>query len=167
MFALFGGRLRAMGTATLAVAVLAGCTGSSPSRSTIREPGTAAIDTDGTQRLWILDGDRVVPFENGRSVSTGGMKVEIYFSPYPPGSEVSIDLYVTRDEVPVETATVTLQYDMTVMEHGPFALLAAPTGRGHYLAPLSFLMTGDFWLDAAVATGDQESVINMFIRSVR
>ncbi len=167
MVALFEGWLRAAGAAAVAIAVLAACSGDPSVGSAIREPGTAATGADDTQRLWILDGDRVVPFENGRSISAGGLNVEIYFSPYPPGSEVSMDLYLTRDSVPIETATVTLQYDMTVMEHGPFALLAAPTGRGHYLAPLSFLMTGDFWLDAAIAVADRESVVHMLVRSVR
>lgn len=106
-------------------------------------------------------------FENGHTVTANGLDIEIYVSPYPPARSANVDFYVVRDGTPVEDANVTLQFDMTVMEHGPFALSAHPTGGGHYLAPLEFIMTGDFFVNVAFDAGDSESVVNLFVRAIR
>jgi hypothetical protein len=135
--------------------------GSEPSPPS--QSGAAGADP----RLWIKENGVQQPFENGRAVTIDGTKVEIYVSPYPPGRTATIDFYLTRNGQPVENANLSLQYDMTVMEHGPFKLLAVPTGRGHFLAPLEFAMTGDFWLNVSLNLPGQESVINMFVRSER
>ncbi len=119
------------------------------------------------ERLWLQQNGARTLFHNGDAVQAAGMDVEIYVSPYPPARTANIDFYVTRDGQPVETADLTLQYDMTVMEHGPFRLLAAPTGRGHYLAPVDFAMSGDFWLNVAVDTAGTRSVINLLVRAAR
>ncbi len=121
----------------------------------------------GEQRLWIKHGEEMQPFANGDEVAVGGLNAEIFVSPYPPARNANFDFYLTQDGGPVDRANVTLQYDMTVMEHGPFQVLAAPTGRGHYLAPMEFTMTGDFWLNVSVDAGSSESVINMLVRAVR
>jgi hypothetical protein len=78
-----------------------------------------------------------------------------------------MDFYLTQAGEPVIGANISLQYDMTVMEHGPFELLAVPTGRGHYLAPMDFPMDGDFWLNVAVDAGAGEAVVNMLVRAAR
>ena len=95
------------------------------------------------------------------------MNAEIFVSPYPPGRTANIDFYLTRAGEPIEDADISLQYDMTVMEHGPFELLAVPTGRGHYLAPMDFVMDGDFWLNVSVDADGEESIINMLVRAAR
>lgn len=118
-------------------------------------------------RLWIRDGDVPVEFDNGATVTSNGLDIEIYLSPYPPARSANVDFYVLRSGIPVDDANVTLQFDMTVMEHGPFALNARPTGGGHYLAPLDFIMTGDFLVNVAFDVGDAESVVNLFVRAIR
>ncbi len=119
------------------------------------------------QRLWIKQGEETLAFANGDEVASNGVTAEIFVSPYPPGRSANIDFYLTRGGEPVEGANVSLQYDMTVMEHGPFELLAVPTGRGHYLAPMDFAMDGTFWLNVSVDADGGESVINMLVRAVR
>lgn len=129
---------------------------------------TATFEPDDEEpRLWIKDGDELRSFENGDSVVLGETNVEIYVSPYPPTRSANIDFYVTRAGEPAERANVSLQYDMTVMEHGPFELLAVPTGRGHYLAPMDFAMDGEFWVNVSVDDGNGDSVINMLVRAQR
>ena len=129
-----------------------------------RSPSNGAAQE---QRLWIKRGEDVQPFKNGDEVSAGGMNAEIFVSPYPPGRSANIDFYLTRGGEPVEDADVSLQYDMTVMEHGPFELLAVPTGRGHYLAPMDFVMDGNFWLNVSVDAAGDESVINLLVKAAR
>lgn len=127
----------------------------------------AAAPTGSEERLWLQQNGEQTLFRNGDTIQIAGMEVEIYVSPYPPTRTANIDFYLTRDGRPVETADLTLQYDMTVMEHGPFRLLAAPIGRGHFLAPVDFAMSGDFWLNVAVNTAGTQSVINMLVRAAR
>ncbi len=131
------------------------------------DSAAAQTPNDQEPRLWLKQGDQKAPFQNGDSVAVADLNVEVYVSPFPPRRTSNIDFYVTRAGQPVERANVTLQYDMTVMEHGPFQLLAAPTGRGHYLAPVDFAMDGEFWLNVALDVGAGESVINMLVRAVR
>ncbi len=119
------------------------------------------------QRLWIKQGGQLMPFENGRAVTVDGVEVELSVTPYPMDRSASIALYVARDGVPLEGATVTLRYDMTLMQHGPLQLLAAPTGRGHYLAPLDLPMTGEFWLDLAVQAPGSEALIRLVGQAAR
>ena len=129
-------------------------------------PNTASSSSEdaGQPRLWIKESEDMQPFENGDSVAVSGMNVEISVAPYPPGRSANIDFYLTRGGGPVEDANVSLQYDMTVMEHGPFELLAVPTGRGHYLAPMDFVMDGSFWLNVSVDAAGAESIINMLVK---
>lgn len=119
------------------------------------------------QRLWIKQGDETLAFANGDEVASNGITAEIFVSPYPPGRSANIDFYLTRGGQPVEDANVSLQYDMTVMEHGPFQLLAVPTGRGHYLAAVDFAMDGVFWLNVSADAAGDESVINMLVKAAR
>lgn len=128
---------------------------------------TGAVDSDDSPRLWLEEQGQKRAFENGDTVTAGGLQVEIYVAPFPPGRTSNIDFYLTRSGSPVGDADVTLQYDMTVMEHGPFQLIAVPTGRGHYLAPVQFAMSGDFWVNVAITDGNQASVLNMLIRATR
>lgn len=154
--------------ALLSVLGLVACGGGSAEPSSPDQAGPAReTSAPSGPRLWIKEGGTTQPFDNGRSVSIDGTDVEIYVSPYPPGRTANIDFYLTRNGQPVENANVSLQYDMTVMDHGPFKLLAVPTGRGHFLAPVEFLMTGDFWLNVSLSLGGQESVISMLVRSER
>jgi len=155
----------------LAAAVLLGgaavaCGGQDAADSNDGAPSSTA-ETGGHGQLWIRQGEDVEQFENGETLALGGTDVEIFVSPYPPGRTANIDFYLTQGGEPVGRANVSLQYDMTVMEHGPFALLAVPTGPGHYLAPLDFVMDGEFWLNVSVDDGQAESVINMLVRSQR
>lgn len=147
----------------LAAAACGGSGAAGPTGGDSSSPSGAA----GEQRLWIKHGEEMQPFRNGDEVTVDAGDVEIFVSPFPPSRTVNIDFYVTRAGQPVEGANVTLQYDMTVMEHGPFQLLAAPTGRGHYLALVDFAMDGEFWMNVAVDAGAGESIINMRVRAVR
>ncbi len=152
--------------APLLVLTVAACSGGGAA-----SPGAgssaAASSLPSESRLWIKDGGKVVPFENGHTIAVNGLDVEIYVAPYPPGRQASLDFYLTRERTPVEGGIVTVQYDMTVMEHGPFAVLARATGRGHYLAPIEFPMAGDFWVNAWLETGASKSVVNMFVQASR
>ena len=148
----------------------AACAGGDVLSAPAADNQTAADSPATGERLWIKDGGQTQPLENGRSVTVNGVDVEIFVSPYPPGRTANMDFYVTRNGQTVEDANVSLQYDMTSMEHGPFRLLAVPTGRGHYLAPLDFRgagMSGDFWINVSVDTGGKESVISMLLRAGR
>lgn len=161
-------RAAAIVFALVSVLGLAACGGGSGEPARREQAGIEPQATAASgPRLWIKEGGTTEPFDNGRAVTIDGTDVEIYVSPYPPGRTVSIDFYLTRNGQPVESANVSLQYDMTVMDHGPFRLLAVPTGRGHFLAPVEFLMTGDFWLNVSLDLAGQESVINMLVRSER
>lgn len=156
--------LRAAGFVTLALGVVA-CGGGAATPDVSDGPPSEASSED--QRLWIKQGEDTLPFANGDEVALNGLRVEIFVSPYPPTRSANIDFYVTRSGEPAERANVSLQYDMTVMEHGPFQLLAVPTGRGHYLAPMDFAMDGEFWVNVSVDDGDGDSVINMLVRAQR
>jgi hypothetical protein len=134
--------------------------------ATTAQPGASPAARDG-QRLWIKQGGQLLAFENGRTVTIDGVGVELSVTPYPVGRSASIALYVTRDGAPLDGATVTLHYDMTLMQHGPFQLLAAPTGHGRYLAPLDLPMAGEFWLDLAVQAPGSEALIRMVGQAAR
>ena len=149
---------------TLALAVVA-CGGRAATPDASDGQPTEASSED--QRLWIKQGEDTLPFANGDEVSSGGITAEIFVSPYPPGRTANIDFYLTRGGEPVEGAYITLQYDMTVMEHGPFELLAVPTGRGHYLTPMDFVMDGNFWLNVSVDAAGDGSIINMLVKVAR
>ena len=143
---------------------VAACGGSAAPADGDRSSPEAAAEE---QRLWIKHGEETLAFANGDEVTSGGITAEIFVSPYPPGRSANIDFYLTRGGEPIEEANVSLQYDMTVMEHGPFELLAVPTGRGHYLAALDFIMNGDFWLNVSLDIANDESIINLLVRAAR
>ena len=142
------------------------CSAGAGSNSAARD-ATGAVDSDDSPRLWVEEQGQKRAFENGDTVTAGSLQVEIYVAPFPPGRTSNIDFYLTRSGSPVGDADVTLQYDMTVMAHGPFQLIAVPTGRGHYLAPVEFAMSGDFWMDVAITAGNQASVLSLLIRAAR
>lgn len=144
---------------------VAACGGSASPADVAGSPSPEAASEE--QRLWIKQGDETLAFSNGDEVASNGITAEIFVSPYPPGRSANIDFYLTRAGEPIEDANVSLQYDMTVMEHGPFELLAVPTGRGHYLAPMDFVMDGNFWLNVSVDAAGDESVINLLVKAAR
>ena len=149
---------------TLALAVVA-CGGGAATPG--GSDGPPSDESAGDQRLWIKQGEDTLAFANGDEVASNGITAEIFVSPYPPGRTANIDFYLTRGGEPIEDANVSLQYDMTVMEHGPFQLLAVPTGRGHYLAAVDFAMDGVFWLNVSADAAGVESVINMLVKAAR
>ena len=155
----------ALGVLLVALAAVA-CGGSAAAPTGTGSSAPEAADA-GEQRLWIKHGEEMQPFANGDEVAVGALNAEIFVSPFPPARNANIDFYLTSAGEPVEGANITLQYDMTVMEHGPFQLLAVPTGRGHYLAAVDFAMDGVFWLNVSADTGGGESVINMLVKAVR
>ncbi len=145
--------------------VAAACGGSATPADVAGDQSPEAAANE--QLLWIKHGDETLAFENGDEVASNGITAEIFVSPYPPGRTANIDFYLTRGGTPVEDANVSLQYDMTVMEHGPFELLAVPTGKGHYLAAMDFVMDGNFWLNVSLDAAGAESVINMLVKAAR
>jgi hypothetical protein len=161
----FRGRLLLLAAGMLCAGSVA-CSAGPASNSAARD-ATGVVDSDDSPRLWVEEQGQKRVFENGDTVTAGGLQVEIYVAPFPPGRTSNIDFYLTRSGSPVGDADVTLQYDMTVMAHGPFQLIAVPTGRGHYLAPVEFAMSGDFWVNVAIDTGGDESVVNMLVRAKR
>ncbi len=153
----------------LAALILTGCGagGEEAAGAANADPDGASALGAGETRVWIRERGQTTVFENGRSVNADGTEVEIYVSPFPPGRTANIDFYVTRDGQSVDRTNITLQYDMTIMDHGPFQLIAVPTGRGHFLAPLDFVMDGDFWVNVSVDADGKESVINLLVRARR
>lgn len=159
------GPMMALGVLLVALAAIA-CGGGAAAPTGTGTSAPEAADA-GEQRLWIKHGEEMQPFANGDEVAVGAMSAEIFVSPYPPGRTANIDFYLTSAGEPVEGANITLQYDMTVMEHGPFQLLAVPTGRGHYLAAVDFAMDGVFWLNVSLDIANDESIINLLVRAAR
>ena len=121
----------------------------------------------GGPALFTISGDQLLPFKNGDAIKAGTLDIAVTLRPYPPGKIANADFAVTRAGSPVEDADVTLSYDMAVMAHGPFTLLAVPAGGGHYLVPLDFPMSGDYFLNMAFSEPKQETVLNFAIHSNR
>ena len=61
----------------------------------------------------------------------------------PQQGNVRIDTYLVQlDGRPIVDARVTLDTDMTNMSHGKYLVAADPTGNGHYVGQVHFLMPG-------------------------
>lgn len=157
---------RARWPAIMLVLLTSGCSTNAATIVPDQSKVAATLSTAGP-RVWIKDAGRIIPFGNGQTIRRGSIVVEIFVAPYPPGRVSNVDFYLTSDGSAVTTANVTLQWDMTLMDHGPFELLAVPDGRGHYLARLDFFMSGDFWLNVSMRTPASEEILNMLVRAIR
>ena len=61
----------------------------------------------------------------------------------PARGDAGIDAYLVHlDGQPIDDATVTFDTDMTNMSHGQYLVAAGPTGKGHYIGQVRFLMPG-------------------------
>jgi hypothetical protein len=134
-----------------------------------RVPGVYYADSApaGGPALFTVQNDELVPFKNGATLRVGDLDVAVSVSPYPPPRTANIDFGLSRDGRPIEDANVTLSYDMRTMEHGPFTLLAIPSGPGHYVVPVTFEMDGEFYLNVAFDDGVKESVVNLAVNAKR
>jgi hypothetical protein len=167
----------ALSTIVAAAAIADGAHGASGNRgAALASQDQAAVAADAPSvdaqattgpRLWIKENQEFVPFENDQVLTLPDLSVAIAVSPYPPARTATVDFYLTQNDTPVEGATVSLKYDNTLMEHGPFELLATPRGPGHYVAPLEFAMTGDYWVNVAVDRDGSESLVHLIVRAVR
>lgn len=115
--------------------------------------------------LWVVEGDRTRPFENGTAVGVGGVDVEIFVAPFPPSREGSIDLLVTDRPTasPVEDGAVDVSFDM-YMPHGVLSAQALPAGGGHLLIPYKLVMPGEWRVDIRISRGGEVGLLSLVFR---
>jgi hypothetical protein len=77
----------------------------------------------------------------------------------PARGDATIDAYVVHpDGQPVDNATVTFDTDMTNMSHGKYLVPTQPTGNGHYVGQVHFLMQGPWRVIAVVERPGNETI---------
>ncbi len=126
-----------------------------------RSTGVAAATSD-QQTMFLIEGGILTPIRNGsRLVLSKGLEAEVFINPFPPALSNELELYLRRAGTgePVNDAQVKLVFQMQYMEHGVWEDGAVDIGEGHYLAPLNFLMSGDWRVDISVRL--PESVVSM------
>lgn len=111
--------------------------------------------------LYALVDGQPIQVRNGGVITAADIEVSVLLNPYPPRTQTDVEFTVSRDGQPIDDANVSLSFDMETMDHGPFRLLAIPVGSGAYIAPLTFNMDGDFWLNVAIDAGGNETVLNL------
>lgn len=100
-------------------------------------------------RIKYLTPDREISIDNGGTVAlSDDLNLTVTVSPYPPTTfNIDVDLLVTdASGAPVEGATVTSEWDMVFMWHGPFDTEFQAVGDGRYTAPFHFFMVGPWEL---------------------
>ncbi len=128
-------------------------------------PATGEQDPWRESALWVVEGDRTRPFQNGAAVDVGNLAVEIFVAPYPPAREGSIDLLVTdrATGAPVEDGAVDVSFDM-YMPHGVISAQALPTGGGHLLVPYLLVMPGEWRVDIRLSRGGDVGLLSVVFR---
>lgn len=129
---------------------------------------TAAVTKAEPSRIKYLTPDREVPIDNGGTVALSeDLNLTVSVRPYPPTTfNIDVDLLITdASGDPVDGATVTSEWDMVFMWHGPFDAEFQPVGDGRYTAPFHFFMVGPWELVIHVtAPGYQEpDPLSLFI----
>jgi len=111
--------------------------------------------SDGPVRIKYQGPDGFVSLRNGGIIPlTEDLLLAVSVSPYPPTSfDVAVDLSLTTVEgVPVDDATISADWDMVFMWHGPFETEFSSIGAGHYAAPFDFFMFGPWELVTSFTT---------------
>jgi hypothetical protein len=105
----------------------------------------ADVVASGPVRIKYEGPDGVVSLPNAGVVALSDeLDLAVSVSPYPPTTfNVDVDLYLTDAAgQPVVDATITVEWDMVFMWHGPFLSEFRPVGDGHYVAPFDLFMFG-------------------------
>ena len=101
-----------------------------------------------------------VSLANRDTVTLGDdLSLSVAITPYPPTAfDADVDIYLTDGSgAPIDGATVSVEWDMAIMSHGPFSATFAAAGNGHYTAPFHFFMFGPWMLITSVSTpGSQQ-----------
>lgn len=115
--------------------------------------------------LWVVEGDRSTPFQNGAVVEVGNVDVEIFVAPYPPAREGSVDLLVTdrATGAPVEDGALDVSFDM-YMPHGVISAQALPAAGGHSLVPYKLVMPGEWRVDIRLSRGGEVGLLSIVFR---
>ncbi len=147
------------------VAVLTGCTGTDGAARAADGAAQTAQSPWQQTALWVEHGGQTRPFDNGTTVSVGGVNVEMFVAPYPPAREGTIDLLITDRStgVPVEGGGLAITFDM-YMPHGNIRAEALPAGGGHYLVPYKLVMPGEWRVDLTITRSDDVAALAFVFR---
>jgi len=130
------------------------------------EPDAEAGTELGLDRLtYLADGESVV-IPNGGVVPLGDLELEVVISPYPPTNfDLTVDLAPrTVQGEALSDAKITADWDMTVMQHGPFETAFDNRGDGTFTAFFDLFMVGPWLLDLSVeAPGVPPSEVSLII----
>ena len=102
---------------------------------------------------WLRPDAMPIPVRNGGSIALGDdLEVTITADPYPPDNfdPASVEFALTWNGQPVEGATMTAQYDMRLMLHGPFPVDLGTGADGTFLFTYQPFMFGPWQIDATV-----------------
>lgn len=130
-----------------------------------RAPST---NTDGPARLRFVGPEGVEVLQNGETIAVGeDLFVTVSVSPYPPSDfNVDVDLHLTdATGTPVTDASVTSDWDMIFMFHGPFSSSFAHVGAGHYTASFDLFMFGpwEFVTDVNTPAHEEPETLTLSI----
>lgn len=106
---------------------------------------TAAVVAAGPVRIKYQTPNGQVSLSNGGVVALSDeLDLAVSVSPYPPSTfDLDVDLYLTDvTGRPVDDATISVEWDMAFMWHGPFLSEFRGVGAGHYVAPFDLFMFG-------------------------
>jgi len=114
--------------------------------------------------VWLMQHGETIALANGGAVHVDGMDLAVAVAPSPPARTSNVELYLSQDGVPIDSATVRLRYDMVEMGHGPTQLLTAALGGGHYAAPVYFGMTGSYAFHVIAELGGRTSDVELLLQ---
>lgn len=89
------------------------------------------------------------PLDNGAEVVLSDtLRARVFVSPFPPSNfDITVEIQlIDIDGNPVETATMSTEYDMAVMWHGPFYGTYEYAPEGRYRVDLDLFMFGPWEL---------------------
>ena len=86
------------------------------------------------------------------------LNLSVSVNPFPPTTfNVDVDLLLTNaDGMPIDGGTITADWDMVFMWHGPFVTEFTPIGNGRYSAPFDLFMFGPWELRTQVTAPGYE-----------
>lgn len=99
----------------------------------------------------------------GSIVLADDLILQVVVSPYPPSTfDVDVELRLTdAGGRPIDDATVTADWDMVFMWHGPFPARFDHIGDGRYVASLDLFMFGPWEVVTTVAAPGHEPFDNV------
>ena len=129
-------------------------------------PGVdAASRVESGQRLVVTVGGEDIGIKNGATVRLGeGVTAELFMDPFPPRTlSAVLDVYLKRNDCPVEDGFVSVAYDMLAMDHGPFGATAKGIGGGHFLVPLDYIMFGTWDQTLTIRAGTVRTELRIVV----